>query len=211
MPCTCVLALLPPLSSKRLWCNNLEHRLYPPKSPWFWSWPRLLKGVYPQAPSLKFFICKMVLRPHKNVGGLSEKVYMPDRNPWINGPQHNFTFVPGIYALLHSLIWQCSLIWKNRLPADWAFAAGKGLHVVKALHFGGWLFRFLVTVTNTWENLHKLGRIGLMVLGSSASCQKGRMEQKCWSCTGTRSDKKWPETRYASKVCPQWPFFLPRP
>lgn len=153
----------------------------------------------------------MVLRPHRNVGGLSEKVYMPGSNLWINGPQHNFSFLPGINALLHSLVWQCSLIWKNRLPAGWACAAGKGLHVVKALHFGGWLFRFLVTVKNT-EKTHKLGLIGLMVRGSSASCQKGRMEQKCSSCTGTRSDRKWPETRYASKVCPSVTyFFLPSP
>lgn len=145
---------------------------------------------------------------------LSEIVYVLDSNPWINGPQHNFTFLPGSMYLLISCFGKTGC---NGL-SHWVvvFAIERGLHVVisvtlwgTAIQTFGLCNKYLRKLALAWVYLASLSEISAVVLGSTVSCQKGRTEQKCSSCTGTRSDRKWPETRYASKGCPQWPIFFP--
>lgn len=95
----------------------------------------------------------MVLRPHRNVGGLSEKFICLTVISELMDPSTTSHFCWG--SMHFSIVWFGSAVWFGKTGCQWTehvCAAGKGLHVVKALHFGGWLFRFLVTVTNTWEN-----------------------------------------------------------
>lgn len=143
---------------------------------------------------------------------LIEIVYVADSNPWINGPQYNFTFLPESMYLSISCFGKTGCNELSHLVV--VFAVERGSHVVisvtlwdTAIQTFGHCNKYLRKLALAWVYLASPSEISAVVPGSTVSCQKGMTEQKCSSCTGTRSDRKWPETRYASKGCPQWPIF----